>query len=386
MGSRNYKIVYCTPALYSAGGVERIVSTKANYFADVLGYEVYIIVTEGNDRQPFFPVSPKVKVINLNLGFEELWKVSFVKKIFLYLQKQRRFKKLLTAELMRIRPDFTISVLRREINFINSVKDGSHKIGELHVNRANYRNFTDKDSNILKRCFAYFWMKSLVGHLKQLDRMVVLTEAAYADWPELHHLTIIPDPLPFHVDQVAALSARRVISIGRYAYEKGNDLLLQAWALVEKQCPDWTLDVYGMGEREPYKRQMNALGIDESRCRLHGSLTDVKEEYLSSSVFALPSRFEGFGLVIIEAMACGLPVVAFDCENGPRSIITTGENGFLVRPFDVQQFAERLVGLMQDEDSRRKLGRQARQTSTKYAIEGVARQWQQLFDNLKQES
>ena len=163
-------------------------------------------------------------------------------------------------------------------------------------------------------------------------------------------------------------------------------MLLQAWALVEKQCPDWTLDVYGMGEREPYKRQMNALGIDESRCRLHGSLTDVKEEYLSSSVFALPSRFEGFGLVIIEAMACGLPVVAFDCENGPRSIITTGENGFLIRPFDVQQFAERLVGLMQDEDSRRKLGRQARQTSTKYAIEGVARQWQQLFDNLKQES
>ena len=113
MSDSKYKIVYCTPALYSAGGVERIVSVKASYFADVLGYDVTVIVTEGKGRTSFFPLSDKVKVINFELGFEELWRASFFRKVLLYLQKQRRFKKLLTAELMRIRPDFTISMLRR---------------------------------------------------------------------------------------------------------------------------------------------------------------------------------------------------------------------------------------------------------------------------------
>ena len=178
INNRKYKIVYCTPALYSAGGVERVVSVKASYFAEVYGYDVTIIITEGQGRECFFPLSDKVRVINLQLGFEDLWHASFLKKVLLYLRKQRRYKQMLTTELMRLRPDITISVLRREINFINSIPDGSKKIGELHVNRSNYRNFTGCDSNIVKRQFARFWMNNLIGHLKQLDRMVVLTESA----------------------------------------------------------------------------------------------------------------------------------------------------------------------------------------------------------------
>lgn len=381
-----YKIVYCTPALYSAGGVERVISVKASYFAETYGYDVTVIITEGQSGQTFFPVSDKVKIVNLNIGFEELWRASFLKKIFIYLQKQRKYKQLLTAELMRIRPDITISVLRREINFINTIKDGSLKIGELHVNRSNYRNFTAKDSNIVKRLFAKYWMKSLVGHLQQLDRMVVLTESARSDWPELERVSLIPDPLPFTVTVPSSLTAKRVISIGRYAYEKGNDLLLRAWAKVEKECPDWTLDIYGMGDRQPYRDMMRQMGIDYSRCRLHGSLADVSSEYLNSSVFALPSRFEGFGLVIIEAMACGLPVVSFDCENGPRNILTSGKNGFLVPCFDTDAYARQLVSLMKNDSLRQQVGLAAREASAVYSLADVARQWQQLFDKLMAES
>ena len=150
MNQRKYKICYCAPAIYSAGGVERVVSFKASYFAEVYNYDVTIIVTEGKGRDCFFPLSDKVKVINLNLGFEELWKASFIKKVFLYLTKQFKYRRMLKSELIRIRPDITISVLRREINFINSIPDGSHKIGELHVNRSNYRNFTSRDNNFVK--------------------------------------------------------------------------------------------------------------------------------------------------------------------------------------------------------------------------------------------
>ncbi len=385
MQTRNYKIVYCTPALYSAGGVERVVSVKASYFADVYGYDVTIIITEGQGRESFFPLSSKVDIINLNLGFEELWKASFLKKIFLYLKKQRQFKKLLKQELIRIRPDFTISVLRREINFLNEIRDGSRKIGELHVNRSNYRNFDKRNSNIIKSLFARFWMHSLIGHLRKLDKMVVLTEDAKVDWPELKNVILIPDPLPFRVETVSDLSAKRVISIGRYAYEKGNDLLLQAWTIVEKKCREWCLDIYGMGDQAPYRQQMKELGVDESRCHLYGSLLNVKEEYLRSSIFALPSRFEGFGLVIIEAMSCGLPVVAFDCENGPRNIMTDGENGYLIPPFDVDAYAEKLIRLILDETLRREIGANARKSSQRYAIDDIANQWKQLFEELDQE-
>ncbi len=382
MSNKKYKICYCAPAIYSAGGVERVVSVKASFFAEVYHYDVTIIVTEGKKRDCFFPLSDKVKVVNLNLGFEELWKVSFIKKVFLYLNKQFKYRRMLRSELMRLRPDITISVLRREINFLNSIPDGSRKIGELHVNRSNYRNFTSRDSNFVKHLFARFWMNDLLKHLQKLDRMVVLTEDAKKDWPELSNVTLIPDPIPFKVDQVSTLSSKRVVSIGRYAYEKGNDLLLKAWAKVEKQCHDWTLDIYGQGNQTPYRELMQELGIDVTRCHLHGSLADVKDVYLNSSIFTLPSRFEGFGLVIIEAMACGVPVVAFDCENGPRNIITNNQNGILVKPFDVDEYADSLLRLMHDDQLRAQMGSRAYESSKKYMIEDIAVQWKKLFDEV----
>ena len=383
MNNNYYKIVFCTPALYSAGGVERVVAVKANYFAEQLGYDVTIIVTEGKGRDCFFPISDKVRIVNYELNFEELWRLPFWKKVFVYLIKQRRFKKRLKADLMKIRPDFTISTLRREINFLNGIDDGSFKIGELHVNRANYRNIDTKNSNVLKRLFAKMWMNSLLGDLKRLDKMVVLTDSALKDWPELCKVVKIPDALPFRIDGKSDLSVKRVVSIGRYAYDKGNDLLLQAWAIIEKEMSDWTLDIYGNGNQEPYQMQMAELGIDPHRCHLYGPVSDVKTEYLSSSIFVLPSRFEGFGLVIIEAMACGVPVIAFDCENGPRSIITNGENGFLIPPFDIHLFAEKVMLLMKEQELRFRMGVNAQESASQYEMDKIGIQWEQLFDELK---
>lgn len=382
MSDSKYKIVYCTPALYSAGGVERIVSVKANYFADVLGYDVAVIVTEGKGRSSFFPLSDKVKVINFELGFEELWRASFFRKVLLYLQKQRQYKKLLTSELMRIRPDFTISMLRREINFLTDIHDGSKKIGELHVNRANYRNFEQNESNILKKVFAKLWMDSLVKKLKKLDRLVVLTEKNKASWPELSNVNVIPDPLPFQVEAKSDLHVKRIISIGRYAYQKGYDLLLRAWAEIEKDFPDWQLTIYGMGNQDHLRSQMRNLGIDSDRCLLNGPVNDVTKEYLNSSLFVLPSRFEGFGLVVIEAMSCGVPVVSFNCPMGPDEIITDGEDGFLVPVGDIHALADKLQTLMQDDDLRKKFSETAYRNSSRYHLDKISNQWIQLFTQL----
>ena len=376
------KLVYITPALYMAGGVERVLTLKANYFAEHFGYDITIILTEGKDKPLFYPLSNKIKVINLNIGFEELWTCSFAKKVLVYLKKQRQFKKALTKELMRIHPDITVSLLRREINFINDIKDGSRKIGELHVNRANYRNFETNDSNFIKNLFAKFWMYSLVSKLKHLDQFVVLTEEDKKAWAELPNICVISDPLSFCPTQRSSLSIKRVIAVGRYVYQKGFDQLLQAWATIERQYPEWQLVVFGDGDRTPYEQLIDDLKINRKSCQLHGRTDDVEKEYCNSSIFVLSSRFEGFGMVLTEAMACGLPVVSFDCPWGPRSIITDGEDGLLVENGNVEALASSLSKLMSDEILRQSISKAGLKNVRRFSIDYVADQWRRLFESL----
>lgn len=379
---KRYKIVYCTPALYMAGGVERVLSLKANYFAENYGYDITIILTEGKDKSFFYPLSDRIKVINLDINFEELWTCSFIKKVFVYLKKQRLYKNKLSSELMRIRPDMTISLLRREINFITRIHDGSKKIGELHVNRDNYRNFEKNDSNFIKNLFARFWMQNLVGHLRKLDCFVVLTEEDKSHWHELTNVEVIPDPLSFYTDTVSPLVSKRVIAVGRYVYQKGFDLLLQAWSIVEKQIIDWELAIYGQGEREPYEKLINELGLDRSRCHLYGPTNDIMHECLNSSIFVFSSRFEGFGMVLVEAMACGLPVISFDCPCGPKDIIHDQEDGILVENGSVDKLSKAMILLMKNHDLCVKMAINGQKNVLRFKIDTIAERWKSLFESM----
>ena len=382
MANTPLKIVYITPAIYSAGGVERVITLKASYFAEQYGYDVTIIVTEGKGRDSFFPLSDKVKVINLAINFEELWTCSFIQKVFVYLKKQRLYKKLLSQELLRIRPDITISTLRREINFLNDIPDGSKKIGELHVNRANYRNFKTEKSNFLKDLFANLWSNNLVSHLQKLDKLVVLTKEDCLAWPELKNTCVIPDPLPFTPSQVSPLTEKRVIAVARYSHEKGIDLLLQAWAEIEKQCTDWRLDVFGEGDAAPFEQLIDELTIDRNRCKLNGRINEIEQEYMKSSIAVCSSRFEGFGLVIVEAMACGLPVVSFDCLWGPHEIITKGENGLLVENGNIIKMADAINILIRNKKYREQIGKKSVVSVQQYNRSQIVQKWNDLFKKI----
>ena len=382
MGSRQYKIVFCTPALYMAGGVERVLTLKANYFAEHFGYNVTIILTEGKDKPLFYPLSDKVKVVNLNIGFEELWTCSFIKKIFVYLKKQRIYKELLKQELMRIRPDITISLLRREINFLTSIKDGSKKVGELHVNRSNYRNFEQDDTNFLKNLFSQLWMSNLVSNLKRLDKFVVLTEEDHQNWPELDNVVVIPDPLTFSSSTYSPLTEKRVIAVGRYVYQKGFDLLLKSWAIVEKKCPDWMLTIVGQGERLQYDTLIDELKINKNKCKLLGPTEQIQDEYMKSSLLVMSSRFEGFGMVLIEAMACGLPVVSFDCPCGPKDIIQDHVDGLLVENGNIDKLAETIIWMIQHPEQRKAMAAKAIDNVQRFKIDQIAEQWKSIFDSL----
>jgi glycosyltransferase involved in cell wall biosynthesis len=365
-----------------AGGVERVLTFKANYFADYLGYDITIVLTEGLGKQLFYPVSDKVKIVNLDINFEELWNCSFFKKVVVYLKKQRVFKKALTRELMLIRPDFTISLLRREINFLTSIKDGSKKIGELHINRNNYRNFEKENSNFFKSLFSKIWMHNLVKKLKHLDRLVVLTDYDKDTWVELNNVVTIPNPLSFASNEISLQTEKRVIVVGRYSHEKGYDYLLSAWSKVQKECPDWRLTIFGDGDCAIYNQMMSQLGIDRERCKLNGKTANIQSEYVRSSLAVCSSRFEGFGLSIIEAMACGLPVVSFDCPWGPRSIISNGNDGILVENGNVDELTKAMIILMKDKEKRLEMANCAVQNVKRFAMAKIAMLWVSLFDSL----
>ena len=380
MVSKQFRIVYCTPALYFAGGMERVLTMKANYFAEHFGYDVTIILTDGKEKPIFYPLSDKVKVINLNIGFEELWACSFLKKIFFYLKKQYLYKKLLNRELMRIRPDITVSMLRREINFINDIQDGSKKIGEIHINRANFRNF--EGNNALKNLFSKFWMNSLLSKLQRLDRFVVLTEKDKEAWVELKNVCVIPNPLSFTSTRRSTLSEKRIIAVGRYCHEKGYDLLLKAWVIVQNRTTDWRLEIFGEGDRTQYEEMVDTLNLDRHRCILNGRSSKIQDEFLNSSLSVCSSKFEGFGLVITEAMACGLPVVSFDCPWGPRAIISDGEDGMLVENGNVDKLAEALVLMIQNPKQRKAMADKAIENVQRFSIDQIAGQWKSLFESL----
>lgn len=382
MNDKKYKIVYCTPSLYMAGGVERVLTLKANYFADVYGYDITIVTTDGENKENYFPLSSKVKVVNLCIHFDEMWHHSFLKRLSLYLPKERLFKKKLTEELNRIKPDITISLLRREINFLTEIQDGSKKIGEIHINRAHYRNFTPNRTNPFKAIFAKYWMYGLVKKIKKLDRFVVLTEYDRQAWEDIPRVDVIPNPLPFYPEISDKPRRKRVIAVGRYFDEKGYDMLLRAWAIVEKICKEWELDIYGDGNKTYYEKLSSSLGLDKRRFRLNGSVSNVQDEYLDSSVFVCTSRFEGFGMGIIEAMACGLPVVAFDCLWGPRSIISNGEDGILVENGNVAKFAESVLELINSPLKLQTMGANARHNVQRFNIDDIASKWKSLFDEL----
>ena len=379
---RKFKIVYCVPSLYIPGGVERVLTLKANYFAEHYGYDITIILTDGKDKPYAFPLSEKVSVVNLNINFNELWNCSFLKKVFLYLKKQHVYRKKLKEELMRIRPDITDSLLRRDINFINEIHDGSKKIGELHVNRANYRNFEANETNFAKNLFSKYWIHDLICHLKKLDKFVVLTEEDKATWVELNNVVAIPNPISFKVECVSTLSQKRVIAVGRYAYQKGFDLLLKAWSIVEKHNIEWSLCIYGSGDREPYQRQIEVLNINKERCHLYGNTNEIQKEYQNSSIFVVSSRFEGLSMAMLEAIAFGLPVVSFACPCGPRDVIADGVNGILVPKDDIEGLAKALLWLMKSPEQIKKMGENALKRSEDFKMEVLANQWKDLFMSL----
>lgn len=376
------RIVYVVGGIYGPTGMGVILSQKINYLAEHTDYDLHMILTESPEKPWFCEMNPRVKWVNFDINFDELDTMPFAKKVFFYLLKQRRYKKIFKKYLMDLHPDITISALRRDINFINDIKDGSRKIGEIHFSRTYYRlfnfSFLPKKVNLL---LTNLWIGSLIKKLRKLERFVVLTHSDYEHWPELDNKIVIPNFISDFPSLSSPLNQKNVIAVGRYTWQKGFDMLIDAWSLVATHNLDWMLHIYGPGDNNEYQCMAKEKGIG-NRLICHSYAKNVYEKYMDSSIFVLSSRYEGFGLVLAEAMASGLPSVAFSCPDGPADIVTDGVDGILVESGNVEKLAEGLLYLISHEEDRVRFGANARQNMRRYDKDNIMQQWIHLFESL----
>ncbi|MEZ5121065.1 MAG: glycosyltransferase family 4 protein [Solirubrobacterales bacterium] len=218
--------------------------------------------------------------------------------------------------------------------------------------------------------------------LRRLDALVVLTEDDRRDYARLAPIRVvrIPNAVPRLDGGISDVRAPVVVAAGRLLSQKGFDLLVEAWARVAAQRPDWQLRIYGSGAEGPALRALILERGLAEQALLMGATKQLGEALAQASIFVLSSRFEGFGMVIVEAMSKGLPVVSFDCPRGPSEIIEPGVDGVLGPAQDVDGLAGALLELIGDEDARRRMGAAARRTAARYDLATVGAQWDQLLD------
>jgi glycosyltransferase involved in cell wall biosynthesis len=211
---------------------------------------------------------------------------------------------------------------------------------------------------------------------------IVLTNGNVNEWKHLKNLKVIPNPLSFCSEQSSSLRSKKVIAVGKQGYQKGYDRLLPAWKKVVEKHPDWHLEIYGtIAPEMKLAAQAQELNIENS-VHFYPPEKDIQSKYLEASIYVMPSRFEGFGMVLIEAMTCGLPCVSFDCPHGPADIITHGEDGFLIENGNIEQMANSVMQLIGDELFRIKMGNSAKQNVQRFLPEHIMRQWDVLFESL----
>jgi glycosyltransferase involved in cell wall biosynthesis len=378
------KLLYCIPALYHAGGMERVLTLKANFLASQQNYDITIVTTDQQKKPIYFPLDKKIRLIHLPIDFDAHYDAPILKKYILHNRKLKKYKKELTQLVQEYEIDVCISLCGKEIEFLYKLPVKCKKIAEMHFSMNFRKQF------LVARHKGFIW--EIIGTIRtnqlkksvaRLDRVVVLTKADQQQW-ELTHKNIIhiPNPNPLQNQSVSQLNSKRVITIGKLDAQKGYDRLIEAWSLVKAKHPDWRLDIYGVGEwKEMLQNRIIELHL-QNQVILHGLTNDVVSKYLESSFYVMSSRYEGFPMVLIEAMSCGLPVVSFDCEYGPGELITNGIDGFLIEQDNIEKLAEAIGVLIDNEKLRIQMGVSAIQKSMLYSVEKIMHQWELLFEHL----
>lgn len=381
------KILYIYSSIASLAGMERILTDKMNYLADVLNHEVYLITYEQGDHPLSFPLSSLVKHIDIDVLFYAKWRYRFFVRLWHYCRMRKRFKERFYALLRQIQPDIMVSTIYSLplLDMIVNAPIQSKRILETHITK----RVLSKAKEFFRFSLLYWGGKMydfyVMRQIRKFDVVVTLTHQDELLWKRKAKTVVsIPNVLTFYPSESSDLEAKKVISVGRLVSQKGYDLLIDVWKLVNEKYSDWELHIWGNGsDKEVLLQRITQANLEHSLF-LHPATPDIYTQYLSHSIYVMSSRYEGFGLVLIEAMSCGLPCVSFDCPSGPSEIIGNNQDGYLVENGNVQDMAERICCLIENKEVRKQMGKVARKKALSYLKESVMPQWNNLFLRLCQ--
>ena len=367
------KILYLFRSLAVWGGIERILVDKMNWLVSENNTEVFLLTTDQGEHPIVYSLNERVHFEDLNINFYRRYQYSFYRRLGISYQMRQKYKRLLSNRIHSVRPDIIVCTTADQIDVITELKGDVPLIVESHsiCNRT-----IGQGKNVL-RCFRrYNFLKSL----KKTNCVVSLTEGDASEWRHFHKkVIVIPNMLHPCKSRQSSLMSKRVIWVGRLDYQKRAEIALSIWDLVVQKHPDWCLDIYGEGEVES---DIKTKASQLKSTFVHKPTAQIFDCYFDSSILISTSLFEPFGLVMVEAMSCGLPVVAFDCPYGPADIITDGMNGFLV-PFDnIKYFADKVCLLMEDDSLRIRMGHAAYTFSKRFYADGIMPKWKSLFDDI----
>ena len=342
------------------GGGERVCANLMNALSEF--YEIKIISFFKKEDHITYSLNPRISVEYLSVGAQNSSNPlkKFYNKIF-----KRIFFSLRTARIIKKqKPDIVFS---NDGTFMPIFKSKASKYIRLwHLNAPRKK----------KRVFGKY------------DSLVVLSSKQMDVWNQYHgNIKVIPNFLPEITEKITDYNQKTVISVGRMdaGDQKGFFRLVDIWNKVieDKSLADWKLHIVGGGAlQSEIESKVNALNLQESVI-IKPFVDDIAEEYLQASIYAMTSRFEGFGMVLAESAAFGLPGVAFDINAGPSDIISDGESGFLVEDNDIETYAEKLKSLMRDEGMRQRFGTKSKEfVSAKFSKERIIGLWRDLFDEL----
>lgn len=370
------KILYIIDTIAIWGGLERIVVEKVNYLAEKYDYEMHIVTVDQGSHPIPYSLSSKVTYQDLGIRFHQQYSFHGLYRLYKKIYLNRLFIKRLKCYFQDVNPDVIVSVRSIYTNALVRTKGLVPLVYESH---SSCKGQIMTESDFFKKVK----VKHSISSIKKAQLVVALTEGDASEWRKINpRVLVIPNFV--HLNETGKYSdceSESVIFVGRFSKQKNIKGLLKIWKIVHERNPNWQLQIIGgYGEEQdsmlPIIEKMNA------NIHVHEPTSDIMNQYKKNSILVMTSVYEPFGLVLPEAMSCGLPVVTFDCPYGPSNIITDGKDGFLIRNFDIQFFAEKVCLLMNNPDLRKKMGKAGIVSSRRYEAKLIMPQWKELFEQL----
>ena len=333
------KIVYVYDSIARIGGMERILTDKMNYLAEIYGHEVYLI-TSSQGNHPFsFPLSHKVEHIDLDTKFHLQYQHPLLEQLRVGWTLNHKFEQKFKKEIRLINPDIISGNTSFKADLICKLDCKAKKIIESHCAKIYTRIPVNRKKSFFKDIKDRYVSYQCFRDVKRYsDVIVTLTQGDAAMWGQHPNIHIIPNTTSIDIQTISSCEAPRVIAAGRLTWQKGFDRLINAWNIVQKRHPDWILDIFGEGfYKDSLTRQIKDRKLEHS-ITIHPFTQNITQEYLNSSILALSSNYEGFGLVLIEAMSLGVPCVSFDCPfNDKKPMAMAYQNVYDITPLSKAQ-------------------------------------------------